>query len=559
VQRANSSSTDGLPGTDTQSLVLNAISSDDSLLENEHHRSAWLARKAAASVQENDDGDENSLHQSEWETSDDELPILSPVPEVPETITSALDREVSNERDTGHQMLDSGGDDSASGEHATLLREARRGKAPVGLVNDQVNINVDNGSTAPGGGVDGERSSPPQSFDLNEGKRFDYPAYIEDGLTILCARAWEQAEASYHSVTKVMTETNWRAKGIMILCGIPEEVLQELISGNLAHTCLQGQVAAINELYDPLSDWSERKKLDAPCVYARILCNTKTGESPTLNQLRRIVLRLRRYMLLQVNSEGTVQEVLEVDNLSIGNTKECEAIKGHRWYLNGEGTHTNVRIRKLSLFCDGIDARLAFVLREDYDKPLRHALHYIGYALRFVSRQEQHHVDNDSSSWLMNLVRATCEAELGDGNTTWGFHDFVVCYLGEDGEVSVAELLLTFVSDALSETGGGFAVHPGGQNVSSSNLNEWTVEEARKLWVSCADFRRQRTPFKRNVKVELQKVKEWPEKCSKRMESVVGSLPEKIARTKELHRQTTRRKNEIRIKTAHIGAKGRTI
>lgn len=65
----------------------------------------------------------------------------------------------------------------------------------------------------------------------------------------------------------------------------------------------------------------------------------------------------------------------------------------------------------------------------------------------------------------------------------WIFENFVVCYLAEGTEAPIAELLLTLLSDATCESGGGFNIIRIALSVQSSKMNGWTYTAAKKIMV----------------------------------------------------------------------------
>jgi hypothetical protein len=354
---------------------------------------------------------------------------------------------------------------------------------------------------------------PPAPTGVERKRRFNYPEYLKDGLFVVAALAWRHARMRGDAVVNKLKEDRWKQLAVTLLSSMYTDVLHHLVAGNIAEAYEQGS-PTLQNVYRK-SNWLANSTGDAPCVYARILCNVENGKSPTPNQLRRVILRLRRYIS---QDPACIDDALAIDNLFGTNSRQKDIERGDHYFLRAAtGNRIPKRCYQVQLFCDKLEERFAKLRDGDEDKPLEHALHYVGYAMCFARRKTQHEADNGSSSWFMNLVKAVCRAELT--GTTWGFSDFVVCYCADEDEVPVAELLITLLSNASHDTGGGFEVHPAGLNISSAG------SATKALWQKCQAFRLKDSPFEKNRVREAQKIVEYPAKWQARVHDATEGLP----------------------------------
>jgi hypothetical protein len=337
-------------------------------------------------------------------------------------------------------------------------------------------------------------------------KRYRSHYYLDDGLVPLATLAWRESKARGDFVTQDMSESHWRALANGLLCSMHSEVLEQLVHGNLAEAYRSFKMKSLTRVYDE-SPWQEAKDRNAPNIYVKQLCNTKTGCSPSPDQMLKVIARMRSYVLLNKNAEE-IQKALAVDNTGgRERSKERQVRKGEQFFTQ---TNNEERIQIIKDFCYVLSRTLSNVPEEDRNTPIKYGLYYVGYALCFAKRKAQHDADNGSSSWFMNFMKAVLIAELDDDDkATWGFDDYVVCYCISESEVPVAEQLITLVSSGYYNHGWGLCVHPAGENVASSALFDWRHGDVLKLWKDCAEFRAEHTPHNKNIDREAERMQQY--------------------------------------------------
>jgi hypothetical protein len=284
-------------------------------------------------------------------------------------------------------------------------------------------------------------------------KRYRSHYYLDNGLVPLAALAWRESKARGDFVTQDMSESHWRALANGLLCSMHSEILEQLVHGNLAEAYRSFKMKSLTRVYDE-SPWQEAKDRNAPNIYVKQLCDTKTGCSPSPDQMLRVIARMRSYVLLNKNAEE-IQKALAVDNTGgRERSKKRQVRKGEQFFTQ---TNNEERIQIIKDFCYVLSRTLSSVPEEDRNTPIKYGLYYVGYALCFAKRKAQHDADNGSSSWFMNFMKAVLIAELDDDEkATWGFDDYVVCYCISESEVPVAEQLITLVSSGYYNHGWDF-------------------------------------------------------------------------------------------------------
>jgi hypothetical protein len=240
------------------------------------------------------------------------------------------------------------------------------------------------------------------------------------------------------------------------------------------------------DLFHQDSDWMCESTIQAPNIYVLILAN-EDGCSLAASQLRKVIEVLRKYIS---NDHRDIDEVTAVDNaLNAGRSSRRQVEQGFQHFLQKtkHGRRTMVRGRQdiVEQFCEALERRIdTTVLAGMEDVPLTRPLMYIGYALHFASRMEDH--DHGEPSFLMQLVRSVSRYLYGGD---FELQSYPICFLAEEYEVRLTELLLTQLANSFSWTGGGFNIHPPGMNNSSADLRDWEVGAAKDFWQQRRAFR----------------------------------------------------------------------
>jgi hypothetical protein len=374
-------------------------------------------------------------------------------------------------------------------------------------------------------------------------KNPDFQKYLDDGLVFVADLAWRRAHDRNDKITGEMKESTWRTTTVNILASMHEEVVKHLIEGNIA-LAYHNEEEPVHRLYTK-SAWTEMREREAPCAYARVFCDRRTGLSPTPNDMRRVIGALRNYIGRDL---AWADQALKIDNYHHGNRSRLKDItRGHHWYLRTEaGQRLPGRCEKVTQFCNALSERLDNLPTELDDHPLDHAFHYIGVSRVYTQRQEQHATANGNSSWFMNLFLAVCRVVLENDHATWGFEDYVLCFFADRKEVAAGEILLTIISGASCLDGWGFEVHPAGINVHPTELNDKTVLEAEKIWDQCKLFRKTHTPFRDNSEAERRRIRIYPTKWENRVDDETGGLPGKRREILKIKQRSEKDRDDVR-------------
>tara|TARA_R110002003_G_scaffold206_4_gene15780 strand:- start:5761 stop:7359 length:1599 start_codon:yes stop_codon:yes gene_type:complete len=315
-------------------------------------------------------------------------------------------------------------------------------------------------------------------------QRYSFGNALRQGSVAVAALAYLQATQMGSAVVAGMGETKCRMLGRNILWSMPPQVLECLVGDNLAARARTED--SLVDLFHQDSDWMYESTTQAPIIYVLILAN-EDGCSLAASQLRKVIEVLRKYIS---NDHRDIDEVAAVDNaLNAGRSSQRQVEQGFQRFLHKtkHGRRTVVRGRQeiVEQFCEALERRLdTTVLAGMEDVPLTRPLMYIGYALHFASRMEDH--DHGESSVLIQLVRSVSRYLYGG---EFELQSFPVCFLAEEDEVRLAELLLTQLANSFSWTGGGFNIHPPGMNNSSADLRDWEVGAAKDFWQQRRAFR----------------------------------------------------------------------
>jgi len=270
--------------------------------------------------------------------------------------------------------------------------------------------------------------------------------------------------STYGSVlTKKDVQIFWTDMSFQTLCSMPERVVIELISGNL------------KQAYD--SDVDLRQTLDGfeelakshPCIYTRSL-TTADGQPMTIVQARRLVKWLQRYVSddPEIEEHLTCREAFRRIDAEFGSKWARANPSATRAYLSSKASsRLECRVDNVLLFCQQLLAECA---RCEAEKIPLKPLTYIGYAAKADRRKRQHEACGKSSNWLATLVQATCNVLWGRG--VFKMHFMVICLLAHSRQGMIAEMLLTRISRAYYNMGGGFCIDVAGKSMESLRFQD---------------------------------------------------------------------------------------
>jgi hypothetical protein len=362
---------------------------------------------------------------------------------------------------------------------------------------------------------------------------FDYDKYLDDGLTVLAALAYRQGVQRRWTVVTQMNEEDWRAIAVPLLRSMHMDDLKQLVRG-------------LPVDHDEVEDaWTENGTKEALVIYARGFRNTRMGRSLTAAELRDVLRWLQLYVTRDL-TDIAVDLVKAVDDCGVRNgdaTKSRYIKDGRRQFFGKNWLDVEAHKRReiVTIFCRECESNLETIA----DDELVRTFYYIGYALSFAVRMEEHRSPGGQSSWFMNLFLACCKATLDEGDA-WGFSEVPLCYCSSEAEVPVAEVLLTLLAKAWYSDGVGFGIHPPGLSVASSTLSTRTTDAAKQLWQSCENFRKQHTPFSQNMEAEIRRIQAYPMKHLQRISVAASSIQDVQDEARQIHDAIIKEKNERR-------------
>ncbi|KAL1612899.1 hypothetical protein SLS60_001129 [Paraconiothyrium brasiliense] len=301
---------------------------------------------------------------------------------------------------------------------------------------------------------------------------------------------------------------SWRQHGILILASIPKRILLPLLDGSFSRRIMSPSATqpdlkmfwAVNDDRDQMSSWARRanQKGDfVPALYVRELVDDR-GQSPTVKQLRKMVLHLRGYLS---GDPRLHQQNADIDNQSRLNRSDKKSIaSGLHYHLQGSPT----RVQNAHTFADALERRLealAPVGSAGEDIPLPTPLRYFGYSANEIDRQKAH---ESGKTFLSALALDILKYEYQDSNGVpeFRFETRVFAFLTNREECSIGEELFTRVGGGYFYTGRGFNIADAGVSCASGNLGQKSKEAADTLWGYCISFRED-IHFLRRLDVEL--------------------------------------------------------
>jgi hypothetical protein len=528
------------PGQETQDLLDETLSSQNSV-----RRQLLIGRRKSETASPSGARDPDVMSISSTSTSlEPESERAAHVPS--ETRGQSVEEQGDELPDYRHTSVRENMGRSPS-PHALEVREARTGKvavprpeAPADRLRRTRTISIRPRLMSQTIAPSGEDLSQPVGDALERNgfrlkQSFDYDNYLDDGLTVLAALAYRQGVQRRWTVVTQMSEEDWRAIAVPLLCSMRMHDLEQLVRG-----------LPVN--HDEVENaWTENSSKEAPVIYARGFCNTRTGRSLTAAELRDVLRRLQLYVTRDL-TDLAVDLVKAVDDCGVRNgdaTKDRYIKEGRRLFFgkNWIDAEANKRREIVTIFCRECEKNIEAVADDEHVR----MFHYVGYALSFAVRMEEHRSPGGQSSWFMNLFLACCKATLDDVDA-WGFSEVPLCYCSSEVEVPVAEVLLTLLAKAWYSDGVGFGIHPPGLSVASSALSMRTTDAAKQLWHRCEDFRKQHTPFSQNMEAEIRRIQAYPMKHLQRVSVAASRVPDVQDEARQIHDAVMKEKNDCRRK-----------
>lgn len=294
----------------------------------------------------------------------------------------------------------------------------------------------------------------------------------------------------------------WEAMSLSTLCSMPEQVVKELICGNLKQAYDSDQ-----DLREKLDEFRERGK-QHPCIYARTL-TTADGKLMTTAEARRLVKWLHFYVSVspRITEDLSCTDAFKkIDHQFGAQWKRINPAADRVYLASKKQTRLPTRVDNVLLFCRELLARCE--TSESKGTPLK-PLTYIGYAARADRRRRQHEACGKSSNWLATLVQAVCNVLWGQGR--YQMHFMVICMLSFEAQGMVAEMLLTRIAGAYYNTGGGFCIDVAGKSMESLYFKSLTHHQNVDKWNELSEWVSANTNVEANKAECIRKMRDKQE------------------------------------------------
>lgn len=342
-----------------------------------------------------------------------------------------------------------------------------------------------------------------------------YANYLRNDFYQLLSHVWDDCK-DMHGALNQSKKMDFLYVGFRILASVPKELLEAVVDGNVS---LLKRDLRDKRPNDPLTrqmeKWDDRAAAQ-PSIYQRILVHEKTKQSPTPNELMKVIRNLRQYGR---KGRGTMER--KIDSL-VGNWKEnrlryAPDVDYHeRQFQNAKTTKDKNEqakkkqnaanrqksfFQKVDEFCDKAESRLKNLPQNTWNKPLKNPSKYIGFAKNSEERNEKQHNKHVSSSPLMMLVEATAmytlnvpaKSYLGPYRMEWS----VVAYISGPDEATPSEIIMAVISEGYWFTGAGLAIEDSGK---SNDVSDFDKKWSRfSTWTGANTTYFQRTKEQNNL------------------------------------------------------------
>lgn len=336
-----------------------------------------------------------------------------------------------------------------------------------------------------------------------------YLKALKEGYLELSQVIWKEEQPANRPALKELTCDIWDDNVIGILATMPQSLLLELISGNIAREYCKRS----GKVWDVLRHYKTRGS-SQPSIYVQVLADDR-GESPSCNELTQMIGFLRAYM-----EDEDDKLAYDVDRPMNSHWTPSKAQDGARKYLstdkrkNAPHQPRPSREKKLERFCDKLEARIKKIPKAQWDEPfLGHPVTEVGYALNATKRFQQHK-DHTSSNWLMNLLEAVSVARF-QGRFT--MHQFVVFFIWDQPQAIIGECLFSKLCRSY--------IDDGGCNYASAGSSNWSILDLSDmdLWRQFQSNTLANTTFNENIdNYERQLRERWEEREQAKAENIAA-------------------------------------
>lgn len=317
--------------------------------------------------------------------------------------------------------------------------------------------------------------------------RVHYAAALKKDLILAIELSWRHVQGIDARARSSISRDSWIENSLNLLSSMPPQMLDLVISGNLAGALWGEATPELRRFQDymgPNNDWMLQSLKDAPVIYAvSLVSRDDGGAAPTVRELREVCRYLEDYASRKPSA-------VQVDNAfrspSGGRSTLFDIREGRQRFFcrieNGERRPVRGRDSIVYTFVDALEKRLS--KEADDNKQIMPPLQYIGYAFNYSKRQEQH--SRGQTGFLMHLVNSICQV-LWDGR--YNLEPYPICYLARKEEAKCAEMLLSLMTNSFHQNGGGFNVAMLGDSNASVGMRQALHGEVEDFWEDKQAFR----------------------------------------------------------------------
>ncbi|CAA9958227.1 hypothetical protein PTMSG1_01792 [Pyrenophora teres f. maculata] len=149
-----------------------------------------------------------------------------------------------------------------------------------------------------------------QSFNPNLEDRMRYDYALEHTCVAAAKLTRLHAEKLSHRLVSLVHDFKWLLCVRNILWSMPRELLETLVSSNIALEAANAESTVWRLYMDEATEWMHTANtVQAPLIYSIFLAATGTGRvkgsSPTAREWREVILLLRLYVSMNVSSHET--------------------------------------------------------------------------------------------------------------------------------------------------------------------------------------------------------------------------------------------------------------
>jgi hypothetical protein len=348
-------------------------------------------------------------------------------------------------------------------------------------------------------------------------KKYRYTAVID-----IAFQESQNAQHPFHSDRHFKSWMLWRTKGTCLLGDIPLLLLQSLLDGTLDRDVADGD-RRLHDYFTGDSYWMTRQQGSfAPVHYVRSF-GDEHGKPPSPRQLFLVLNDLAKYVSGDPQHDETCAEIDRTSGRSRNEAAEIRA--GLHHFFDGSVGRPPV----LLTFIEAHKAYLATIADDQLDKPIPHALQYVGFTTNVERRAAEH--DNGWTSWLTSLFDAVCKRlfQRPDGGPVFKFELYVVAFPVNRDECKLGEELLARMCKSYHYTGLGFNIQAAGVSSVDGHLKNLSEEKAGEVWRERCALRDESPDIRQQIIEDLEiYLPKWKEVLEYHKKTPVGYRQDQI-------------------------------